>query len=230
MSIVTEVTPSTLSQYGIEQRPPEEKSNELGQDEFLKLMMTQLKHQDPMKPMQNGEFIGQMAQFSTVSGIEQMQKALEDLSSAYGSSQTLQSSELVGRDVLVESRDFTIGEGSETASGRFELDASSGDVRVEIIDARGSLVRSYPLGQKSSGMHDFSWDGRDEDGRMVSPGDYTVSVTAASGDERIGLNVLAERRVDSVEFAPGGNVTLNTAGGQSLSLADIRQIKGRDES
>jgi len=222
------VATDRLSRYGIEQRPAEEKRTELGQDAFLTLMLTQLKHQDPLAPMENGEFLGQMAQFSTVSGIEKMQDSIDGLAGAYGTSQTLQASELVGREVLIESRELHVGEdGTGATSGRFELDASSGDVAMEIVDARGSLVRSMPLGQLAAGSHDFTWDGRDADGDPAASGTYTASVTAASGDERVALNVLVARTVDSVEFAPGGTVELNTGGGSTITLADIRQISER---
>ena len=98
---MTEIIPASLQQYQATERIEEASSDELGQDEFLTLMLTQLKHQDPFQPMENGEFIGQLAQFSTVSGIEQMQVALEDLSGSFVSNQTLEATRLVGKEVLI---------------------------------------------------------------------------------------------------------------------------------
>ena len=224
----TELAPEALSRFAIESRAPEEKRTELGQDAFLKLMLTQLKHQDPLSPMENGEFLGQMAQFSTVSGIEKMQDSLENLAGAYGSSQTLQASALVGREIVVEGDSLVVGDsddaGDSVRGGRFELDTASGDVTLDVFDASGSLVRRLPLGQHAAGTHEFLWDGRDEDGDPVEPGTYTASVTAASGEDRVALNVLVARTVDSVEFAPGGLVQLNATGGERFTLDDVRHI------
>ena len=232
MSGVGGTTPAGFEQYALASREPEAKKSELGQDEFLKLMLTQIKYQDPMKPMENGEFIGQMAQFSTVSGIEQMQLALEELSGAYGSSQTLQASQLVGREIMIEGSTIRLEPGEDgepgEAAGRFTLDASSGDVTLDIENAGGVFVRRVSLGAFEAGTHDFRWDGRGEDGEPLVPGNYVAKVTAAgTGEEPIALPVLVARTVDSVEFAPGGLVKVNTLGGEDLSLGDIRQISER---
>ena len=218
------VTPAALQQYQISERPEVESKSELGQDEFLKLMLTQLKHQDPMKPLENGEFIGQMAQFSTVSGIEQMQAALEDLSSAYGSSQTLQASQLVGQEVLIEGSTVNLQDEGDIG-GRFELDAASGTVTMDVLDIAGGVVRHLDMGEHAAGRHDFVWDGLNDKGERMPAGTYTVSIAAASGDESIAASVMVSRLVESVEFGTGGTALLNTTAGESLALSDIRQIR-----
>lgn len=218
------IAPSTLDQYQFTNRPKPETSDELGQDEFLKLMIAQVKHQDPMKPMENGEFIGELAQFSTVSGIEQMQKALEDLAGAYGASQTLQASQLVGREVLVETDAATLQEGG-TVDGRLELEAGSGSVSMTVTDASGQQVRKLSLGELSAGRHDFQWDGLDNKGNAMPAGTYTLAIEASSGEESVAVPAMLARQIDSVEFGAGGNVLLNTGDGESLSLADVKQIR-----
>ena len=227
-----DATPASLSRYALAEQTPEAKSDELGQDEFLKLMLTQIKHQDPMKPMENGDFIGQMAQFSTVSGIGKMQESLDALSGAYGSSQTLQASELVGREIMIDGTtlvlDAAADGGSAGASGRFALDAGAGAVTLDVTDPGGTLVRRVALGSHGAGNHDFHWDGLGDDGEPVPPGRYVASVTAVGPDEEsVALPVTVARRVDSVEFAPGGEVRVNTVAGDTLTLADVRQINAR---
>lgn len=216
---------SGLEQYQTEQRKPEAPAkSELGQDEFLKLMLSQMKHQDPFKPMENGEFIGQMAQFSTVSGIEQMQAALENLADTYGSSQTLEASRLVGQEVLVEGSSISLDVEAD-AGGRFELDVSSGNVQLDITDGQGVTVRHMDLGEFPAGRHDFLWDGLDDAGNRMAEGSYTVGITAANGDEFIAIDAMVARIIDSVEFVSGGSARLNTVGGESITLADVREIR-----
>lgn len=230
MSTAIDTTPASLQQYALAAREPESKKNELGQDEFLKLMLTQIKHQDPMKPMENGDFIGQMAQFSTVSGIGEMQAAIEGLSAAYGSSQTLQASQLVGREVMIEGSTLVLDAADDAngASGRFTLDAAAGDVTLDVSDPGGALVRRVSLGQHGAGDHDFRWDGLDENGASLPPGRYTATLTVSNGDEDpLALPVLVARTVDSVEFVPGGQAQVNTTAGDALALGDVRQISER---
>lgn len=226
MNTITSAVPEQLAQHDLGNREPVAKSNELGQDEFLKLMLTQIKYQDPMKPMENGEFIGQMAQFSTVSGIEKMNASIESLSSAYGSSQTLQASQLIGREVLLSDNTLELDASESGAGGRFDLDASSGSVTVDVMDPGGSLVRRMSLGQQAAGPHDFHWDGRDDNGDPVAAGTYNAVITAegANGDD-VSLPVLVARLVGSVEFDPDGQVTLATDTGDTFNLSDIRQIR-----
>ena len=222
---MVDIAASSLnSQYAIAEQTESKYNKELGQDEFLELMTAQLKNQDPMEPMDNGEFLGQMAQFSTVSGIEAMQESIDRLSSTYATGQTLQSVQLVGQEVLIESGYIELADTGATG-GSFELDASSGDVRLDIADASGVVVRQMKLGDYVSGRHDFSWNGLDDNGDRVPAGNYYAVVSAQQGEEFESAPVLSARIIDSVEFSAGGDATLNTRQGEALTLADIRQIR-----
>ncbi|MGQ7848509.1 flagellar hook assembly protein FlgD [Granulosicoccus sp. 3-233] len=219
------VSAATLNdQYTLSQATTTNHTKELGQDEFLELMTAQLENQDPMAPMDNGEFLGQMAQFSTVSGIEAMQESLDNLSATYATGQTLQSVQLVGQEVMIESGYMELPD-SGPIGGSFELDAGSGKVRVDIADASGTVVRQIDLGEYPAGRHDFTWNGLNEFGERVSPGSYQAVVTAQQGEEFVSASVLSTRIIDSVEFGAGGAATLNTRQGEILTLADIRQIR-----
>lgn len=199
-------------------------TKELGQDEFLELMMQQLKHQDPMKPMDNGEFLGQMAQFSTVAGIEAMEESMKDLAQTYSVGQTLQSAQLVGQEVLIESPSLTLDEDG-TTGGRFDLGASSSDVKLNILNASGAQVRQIDLGEFKAGRHDFTWDGNDGDGDRLPAGKYTANIVSGNGETYQSATVLSARIVDSVEFGSNGKTTLNTTLGDTLTLDDVRQIR-----
>lgn len=220
--------PAVVDQYTLDPSTTSKKKKELGQGDFLELMMQQLKNQDPMKPMDNGEFLGQMAQFSTVSGIESMQASLESLTETYSTGQTLQSAQLVGQEVLIENSDLSLNS-TGASGGRFDLDASSGDVALNISDAAGNLVRKVDLGEFAAGRHDFSWDGKNTDGNRMPAGSYSANIVAKNGETFNSATVLSARIIDSVEFGKGGTSTLNTKHGDVLTLSDIRQIRNRSD-
>lgn len=218
------IDPAIIEKYQLEPQSTTTLNKELGQEEFLELMMAQLKHQDPMEPMDNGEFLGQMAQFSTVSGIEEMQTSMQQLTETYAAGQTLQSTQLVGQEVLVEKNQLELNDSGST-EGSFELDVASGDVLLDIANSAGTIVRQIQLGEFPAGRHQFSWDGLDDNGKRSPAGSYSAQVTAQRGDEYVSATVLTTRVVESVEFGNGAETILNTKQGDALTLADIRQIR-----
>lgn len=199
----------------------------LGQDEFLELMLTQIKHQDPFEPMANGEFIAQMAQFSTVTGIEGMQSSLDDMAGTFGAQQTLQAAELVGDEILVD--DNLLPDGA-AASGRFTLEQAAADVTLTVTDASGAIVARRTLGDWPAGRHDFAFDGLADDGSALPTGAYRVELSAGTGASQRSLPALVAHRVASVEFGAGGAAILNTDAGHALSLADVREIRAGAEN
>lgn len=224
---MTAIAPSVIDQYQLNPTDEKKFDKELGQEEFLELMMAQLENQDPMKPMDNGEFLGQMAQFSTVTGIEGMQESLENLTETYSTGQTLQATQLVGQEVLIEDNTIELNE-DEPVTGSFELDTASGDVKLDITDAAGAVVKQISLGDYRAGRHVFTWDGLDSDGNMMPPGKYSATVTVQRNDGYEAATVLTSRVIDSVEFGAGSQTTMNTKQGDVISMADIRQIRNVD--
>lgn len=225
---MTTIAPAAFDQYQFDQKDKQTINKELGQDEFLELMMAQLENQDPMKPMDNGEFLGQMAQFSTVSGIEDMQVSLEKLTETYATGQTLQSTQLVGQEVLIEDKTIELN-ADEPVAGSFELESSSGDVKLDITDAAGAVIQQVNLGEFSAGRHAFTWDGLNNRGERMPPGKYSANVTVQKGEGYEAVTVLTSRVIDSVEFGAGGQSTLNTRQGDVITMADIRQIRSADQ-
>ncbi len=222
---MTEISNNPLDQLALRPEQQAPKKNELGQDEFLKLMLTQIKHQDPFKPMENGEFIGQMAQFSTVSGIEKMQVSLDTMSSTFTSNQVLQASSLVGRNVLVPGNTGTLQE-EGTIEGAYDLPASSGNVFMNVYDPSGNLVQQVALGAQQSGQNKFSWDGTMQDGSQATTGNYLVGIEYSTDGTTVAAETLMQARIESVNFSAQGNdFTLTTSNGQNLLLNEVRQIQ-----
>jgi len=153
------------------------KEGDLGQGDFLKLMVTQLNNQDPMEPMDNGAFLGQIAQFSTVTGLEDLQTSFADFASSLSSDQALQASSLIGRSVYAPLSEGVLSEVG-TIDGELTLPVSSGDVSVKISDASGQLIRTISLGTQAAGPVPFSWDGKMESGQRAPAGSYAIDAQA----------------------------------------------------
>jgi len=184
--------------------PPQENEREqLGQEEFLNLMVTQLKNQDPFKPLESGEFLGQLAQFGTVSGLAELKTSFAGLASSLISNQALQAATLVGRAALVPS-ERALFEGNGPVAGAVELPDASNAVRVEIRDAAGELVRRIDLGARSAGLARFEWDGATDDGSAASAGTYSVAAMYQTEDETVAADTLITAPVESVVFGANG--------------------------
>ena len=216
---------TALTDSGLFAPPPQPKRNdELGQSDFLTLMITQFRNQDPFQPMENGDFLAQLAQFSTVSGIDSLNANFSDLASSVRGEQALQAANLVGRSVLaVSDTGYLADNGS--IDGVVELASSASTVQIDVVDENGALLRTLDLGQQPAGLARFSWDGRDADGDLVASGHYRLSARVVRGSEVEGTATAIESRVESVTLGQFGNeMSLNLAGGASLSLAQVYQI------
>ncbi|MGH8194579.1 MAG: flagellar hook assembly protein FlgD [Woeseiaceae bacterium] len=216
---------SGLDNAGLFTPPPSPKArDELGQQDFLTLMITQFRNQDPFEPMDNGDFLGQLAQFGTVNGIEQLNSAFAGLSSSIQSEQVLQAANLVGRSVLASSDTGYLGTDG-TLSGAVELPASAGNVQIEISDASGQLVRRLELGAHEAGLATFTWDGRDASQEPVAPGHYRVTAQVVRGTEVESAETLLNATIESVNLGQfGQGMTLNLPGGETLSVDQVRRI------
>jgi flagellar basal-body rod modification protein FlgD len=164
----------------VNSKDEEKGRTELGQNEFLKLMTTQLANQDPFKPMENGEFMGQIAQFGTVNGINELLTSFQDLASNLQSSQALQASSLIGRQVLVNLDQGYLPQNGSML-GAVELDSSASDVAVNIFDATGEVLGRVELGAQPKGLLQFNWDGTTFAGQRVPSGRYRIEVEANFG-------------------------------------------------
>ncbi|AMK77568.1 MULTISPECIES: flagellar hook assembly protein FlgD [Methylomonas] len=197
----------------------------LGQDQFLKLLTTQMTHQDPMKPMDNGEFLGQMAQFSTVSGIQDLQASFKDFASSLSSDQALQAAGLVGRHVSAPAKEALLGAGG-SVSGDFEMPSSSPNVSVKIIDPQtGATVREIDMGAQSAGTTTFEWDGKDSNEQLADPGIYKIQAEAKIDGVNTVLSTNIKSLVKSVTMGGGSSgLQVNLDGVGTVKFSQIKQI------
>lgn len=191
------------------------------EDRFLKLLVTQMKNQDPLNPMDNAQVTSQMAQLSTVTGIEKLNAALQAMSSSFASSQSLQAAGMIGRSVLAPGSSLSLQNGF--AAGGFELASSADKAVVSIKDAAGNVLHSMDMGAQKAGNVMFQWDGVTDSGAQAASGSYTFEVSAIQGSNKVDATLLALGKVGSVSLAASG-VTLNTDVLGSVDVTTVKQI------
>lgn len=224
MSAVNSAAASdVLSQFQIQQDKQAKGGSELGKDAFMELMLAQMKNQDPLKPQENGDFVAQLAQFSSLEEMQNLSGTVDDVAGQFRSSQALQASAMVGKSVLAPSNVGILGnDGSMT--GTIDVPASTGGLRLSVMNKSGELVRQIDMGSSEPGVVSFEWDGKDGNGNSLPPGPYMIKAEGSypSGTEQLGTMVSAN--VDSVSLGQGGSITLNLAGMGSLPLSEVKQI------
>lgn len=215
---------NVLQDLGITGPQPQVKKNELGQDAFLKLMLTQLQNQDPFKPMDDGQFLTQIAQFGTATGIGELKDSFGQVAGALYSNQALQASALVGRSVLVSGNTAKLAENGEI-QGAIDVPANTDRVTITIHDAIGQPVKQLELGAQGKGLVDFTWDGRDQDGNRMPAGTYQISAGARVDGDMVAADSLVHAPVESVTLLSGGQgLTLSLGGVGDRDLTEIRKI------
>ncbi|AIY40274.1 Flagellar basal-body rod modification protein FlgD [Collimonas arenae] len=193
---------------------------------FLKLLVTQLNNQDPLNPLNNAELTSQLAQMSTVSGIEKTNAALQALLGQTGSSQTLQAASLIGHTVLTPGGSVTLKDGAAvgaTTTFGLNMQGAADTVKVTITDSAGKTVRTIDVGALPQGTKILSWDGKNDTGTMMANGDYKISVAAAANGTAVAAGTLTYAQVASVAQGANG-VTLNLGAAGTVALSDVKQF------
>ncbi|MGQ9659965.1 MAG: flagellar hook assembly protein FlgD [Thermochromatium sp.] len=225
---MTELSADSLAALGLTLYSPNTNTTnskkELGQEDFLRLLTTQLKTQDPTNPVKNEDFVAQMAQFSTLAGIKNLTSSFESLSQTLLQGQTLDAATLVGKNVLVPANKMQLSEG-QGVSGALDLSTSASQVRVDIYDASGRLVQSLDLGTLSAGLQDFEWDGTLSDGSVAPAGSYEFRITAQINGTTQALTGYLNGQVKSVSANTNGSgLMLNVQGIGQVSFSDVLRV------
>lgn len=191
------------------------------QDRFLNLLVAQISNQDPLNPMDNAQLTSQLAQISTVTGIEGVNTTLSSLVNSLGEAQAMQSAEMIGKAVLVPGKNLTLTKGAAYAGVKLEGDADQ--VTVTIKDAKGKVVATETLGEQKAGNVSFSWDGKASDGTTAADGDYTFTVAAVRGADKVTAEALQYGTVSAVTRASDGFV-LDLGALGSFKFSDVQQV------
>lgn len=197
------------------------KNAENPQDRFLKLLVTQMKNQDPLKPLDNAEVTSQLAQISTVTGIDKLNTTLQLLSSDYEDSQSIEATGMIGHDAFVPGKSIHLEK--DAAIAGIELAQPVDELKVTILDSSGIAIRNIDLKAQPAGISTIGWDGMTDSGAKAAIGDYTFAVSAKQGGNDIKVNTLSLGKVSSVSHGEQG--TLLDMGKLGLvSLSDVKQV------
>lgn len=196
----------------------------LGKDAFLQLLVTQMQNQNPLDPQENGEFVAQLAQFSSLESMQSLNGSVNSILQGFQSSTALQASSLVGRNVVVQTDKASV-DTSKEMKGSVNLSASSTAVKVGVYNGQGDLVRSLDLGTKAAGLADFTWDGKDSKGDVAPAGVYTFKAAADVKGTSTAMTTNLPASVNSVTTgANGSEMMLNLAGLGSVPLSKVQVI------
>ena len=198
-------------------------STSLGQADFLKLMTAQLKNQDPFAPVDNTQMVAQMAQFSSLAGITDMNTTLKAISDKLSGTSASDALAYVGRTVLTEG-DVAYGRTSGGLAGAVELDGDATDVTVTIEDANGQVLTTRQLGPQSQGTINYDWDGKTDGGEDAGSGPFKVTVTAANAGTSVGSRGLVWAPVAAVSMPASGTPVLTLPGLGQIPISAVRQI------
>jgi flagellar basal-body rod modification protein FlgD len=191
------------------------------QDRFLKLLVTQMKNQDPLNPMDNAQVTSQMAQLSTVSGIDKLNATMESLIGSVQSSQSYQASSMIGHDVLVAGNEVS----TNGTGGYFGVDLPVGadKLTVTIKNTAGETIRTLLLGAQESGSLPLNWDGYADDGSIAPTGSYKFDVAATISGQPATSEALSYAKVMSISNS-SGVIKLNLSNLSSVSTTDVKEI------
>lgn len=192
------------------------------ENRFMTLLVTQMRNQDPLNPLDNAQVTSQLAQLSTVTGIDKLNTSLQALQSSYQMTQSMQAANLIGRGVLVPGSTVDLGESGGLLG--FEMASPADKVTVTISDATGKVVDAIELGGVEAGSAPLVWDGKLEDGSTAPAGRYSFEVKAEIGGTNVPVTRLAFGKVDSVSTGGSNGVRLNIPGLGQMTMSDVREI------
>ena len=191
------------------------------QSKFLKLLVAQLKNQDPLNPVDNAQMTSQMAQISTVTGIDQLNTTLQKMASSFTASQSLQAASMIGRNVLVPGSEVQLQDGM--AQGGVSLEQAVDKLTVSIVDASAQVLHKVDLGPQAAGVVNFQWDGVTDSGSTAVPGSYSFKLEAVQGGNKIDALALTLGRVTGVTQGASGTM-LNVSGKAPVAVSDVKQV------
>lgn len=191
------------------------------ENRFLTLLMTQIKNQDPLNPLDNAQVTTQLAQLNTVNGIEKLNSTLSTLLEGYNEAQAMQAAGIIGKNVMVAGNNLPLASGQAVAGA--SLDSKADKVTLTIKDASGKVVQTEELGAKDAGSFYFAWDGKDANGNVMKDANYTFTVDATAAGKKVTASAMQIGTVSAVVRSNNGFL-LDLGALGDVSLKDVQQI------
>lgn len=191
------------------------------QDRFMTLLVTQMKNQDPLNPLDNAQVTSQLAQLSTVTGIDKLNETMLAMSGSFKSSQNLQAASMIGHGVVVPGSNVELKDGKSVLG--FDLPQNADKIRVLIKDQSGAVVRTMSSNSMTSGFNSMAWDGKTDAGEDAANGNYKFEVTASAGETKLTVTPFSFGLVSSVSFGSQGTM-LSIANAGEVAMSDVKQV------
>lgn len=199
-------------------------SSNLDKDDFLKLLVTQLQYQDPLNPMDDKEFVSQMAQFSSLEQLTNLNDSMEKMADVTSRQDLYGAVNYIGKDVVAEGNQISKTDGS-LSTITYTIESPAKQVTVSIYDGSGNIVQSYVQGAQSAGSYSVIWDGTSYTGGTASNGVYTVTVSAeASSGSSILADLMVSGTVTGVQTGTDGTSQVVLSDGRVVDLANVKQV------
>ncbi|CAG9173909.1 flagellar hook assembly protein FlgD [Cupriavidus pampae] len=192
------------------------------QSDFLKMLVTQMNNQDPLNPMDNSQLTSQLAQISTVNGLENVNETLNALLAQTAATRAMDSASLIGRSVMVPGSKVAVADGV-AARIAVDIPSTADAVQVQVLDKNGSVVRTIDMKGQTAGVHDIEWDGKNDQGGTVPDGEYAFKVTGTADGKDVGPVALVSGKVRGISGDSTG-VLVNLEDGTSANVDDVRRI------
>ncbi len=202
MTTINNTTATTAAKAPTATKP----AGSMDQKDFLRLMTTQLTTQDPFNPVDNTQMVAQMAQFSQVAGIAEMNKSLANISAALAPGRLNDAASWIGRSMLVES-DIATPLRDGAYAGEIELPKDADQVSVSFVDQNGAVVHSQTLGAQKAGALSFAWNGKDASGAVKATGPLRIIVNASKAGEAISATTSAWTGIAGIQSPANGGAT-----------------------
>ena len=194
----------------------------MGKDDFLKLLVTQLKNQDPLKPQDPTEFTAQLAQFSSLEQLFAVNESLEKMAAGSAETERLSALSMIGKEVVSEGGRLRYS--GEPLNLGYRLDTPAHEVSLHVLDDSGRNLASIPAGETGTGEHFVSWDGSGLDGNQLAAGEYQLVVKAVdANEEATPASALVKSTITGLEMAGGQNKLVSAAG--DFLLKDIVSVR-----
>ena len=198
-------------------------SSNLGKQQFLELLTTQLQHQDPLNPMDDKEFVAQLAQFSSLEQLTNISSGVQNLNNNAVQDEMLGAVSYIGKEVLAKG-DTISKQNDQVSSVYFSLNKETASTYVNVLDSHGNVVQSVDLGPFQPGDYTYSWNGKDFTGSNAPNGEYTVTFGALdSRDKSVMVDKQVAGKVVGIQKNNGvASLVLN--GGRVIDLAEVKEV------
>ena len=218
-----------------QQQASKTSGSDLNQSDFLRLMATQLKSQDPSQPMDPSSFFNQLTQFSLVSGMQGLQSSFNTLAQTLEGQSDIKPADLLGHRIMFQSSKAVLGAttstgpdtepGSSLLSGAVAVPENATSVTVQIKDETGKVVKTIDLGKPAAGTTDFTWDGHGDDGGTLPNGVYSMTATATVDGKPTTATTYTSANVEGVSLgANGSSPTIDVGVLGSISMSQVFEI------